>query len=355
MSETPAPAPPRRPLSRATVPLALAGIAGVLIVLYAWRLPPFRGAVETTDDAYVRGGVTVISPKLDGYVAEVLVQDFAQVRPGQLLVRIEDRIFRQRLDQARANLASQQAALANNLQARRSAEANVDVAAAQVASAQATLNRERTDLRRYETLFQRGYVPAQQLDQARAAVLQAEAQVNQGQAQRRIARENVTSASVGRGSLEAAVQGAEAAVELARIDLDNTRIVSPRAGQLSEVGVRVGQYVTPGTQLMSLVPERVWVVANFKETQMRRIRPGQPATLKVDALGRGRLRGRVETIAPATGSEFSVLRPDNATGNFTKVVQRVPVRIVIEPGQPDAARLRPGLSVTASVDTSGAR
>ena len=139
---------------------------------------------------------------------------------------------------------------------------------------------------------------------------------------------------------------------LAEIDLANTRIVAPRAGRLGEIGVRQGQYVTAGTQLMGLVPDVVWVVANMKETQMRDVRVGQPVELSIDALGRETLRGRVERISPATGSEFSVIRPDNATGNFTKVAQRIPVRVRIEPNQPLAERLSPGMSVVARIDTA---
>ena len=158
---------------------------------------------------------------------------------------------------------------------------------------------------------------------------------------------------VGRDSLAAAVENAQAAVRLAQIDLANTRIVAPRAGRLGEIGVRQGQYVTAGTQLMGLVPDVVWVTANMKETQMKNIRVGQPVEITVDALGGQTLRGHVERIAPAAGSEFSVIRPDNATGNFTKVAQRIPVRIRIDPGQAAAQRLAPGMSVVARVNTAG--
>jgi multidrug resistance efflux pump len=162
----------------------------------------------------------------------------------------------------------------------------------------------------------------------------------------------VRTVTVGRGGLEAGVANAKAALELARIDLANTTIRAPQAGQVSEVGVRLGQYVTAGTQLLFLVPQKVWVVANFKESQTAKIVPGQRAKVRVDALGGETLTGRVQQIAPAAGSEFSVLRPDNATGNFVKVPQRIAVRIAIDPNQRLAERLRPGMSVEASVDTS---
>jgi len=349
------PAPSRRPFrSRATIPLIVVGLIGVLMVLYAWRLPPFTSTVQTTDNAFVRGQVTVISPRVEGYVVQVPVKDFAVVEAGELLVQLDDRIYRQRLQQAQANLSAQEAALANSLQQRRSAEANVGVTEAQIASARATLFRAQADQRRFETLFAQGWASQQQIEQYRAATRQAEAAVEQMQASRTAAQQNVTSAVVNRRSLEAAVQNARAAIQLAEIELDNTHIRAPRAGELGEVGVRVGQYATPGTQLMSLVPQQVWVTANFKETQMARVAPGQPAVLRVDALDGARLRGRVERISPAAGSEFSVIRPDNATGNFTKVAQRIPVRIMLDPGQPLIARLRPGMSVVASVDTASA-
>lgn len=175
----------------------------------------------------------------------------------------------------------------------------------------------------------------------------------EAQAGAAISRENVTTAQVGRGSAVAGVENARAATELARINLQNTRILAPQAGRLGEVGVRVGQYVTPGTQLMSIVPDQVWIVANFKETQMAGIRVGQPATIRVDALNRAVIHGHVERLSPAAGSEFSVLRPENAVGNFTKIAQRIPVRIRLDPNQALVERLSPGMSVTVSVDTSG--
>jgi multidrug resistance efflux pump len=167
-----------------------------------------------------------------------------------------------------------------------------------------------------------------------------------------VARQDLASTLVNRQSLEAAVQGAEAAVHLAEIDLQNTRIVAPQDGRLGEIGARIGQYVSAGTQLLALVPEKIWVVANFKETQLAGMKPGQPVTFTVDALEHASLSGRIERFAPAAGSEFSVLKADNATGNFTKVAQRLPVRIAIEPDQDLAKRLSPGMSVVVSVDTA---
>lgn len=189
-------------------------------------------------------------------------------------------------------------------------------------------------------------------DQTLLALDQAKASLSANAAAVDVARQDVQSAIVNRQSLEAGVQGAEAAVHLAEIDLQNTRIVAPQDGRLGEIGARLGQYVSAGTQLFALVPEQVWLIANFKETQLAGMRIGQPVSFTVDALRQARLTGRIERFSPAAGSEFSVIRPDNATGNFIKIAQRVPVRIAIDPGQELARQLAPGLSVVVSVDTS---
>ncbi|MDI9238508.1 HlyD family secretion protein [Lysobacter sp. LF1] len=327
-------------------------LAGVLIVLYAWRLPPFRSAIQSTENAFVRGQVTIIAPQLSGYITQVKVQDFQQVKRGDLLVQIDDRIYRQRLEQAQAQLQSQQAALANAVQDRRSAQAQVAQSEASIRNAQAQAQVTAADLARIEPLATQQLLSQADRDQARAARAQAQAAVAQAQAGREIARQNVQSVEVNQGALEAAVANAQAAIRLAQIDLDNTTIRAPRDGQLGQVAVRVGAFVNPGTQLMALVPERLWVIANMKETQMANVRIGQPASFTVDALGRARLQGRVAEISPATGSEFSVLPADNATGNFVKIAQRIPVKVSIDDGQAPAARLRPGMSVVVRIDTS---
>ena len=352
----PAPAP-IEPKKRVlwTVILAAVAILGVLLVLYAWKLPPFTSGLQRTDNAYVRGQVTIISPQVAGYVTEVAVQDYQTVQQGAPLVQIDDRIYRQRLEQAEAALHSAQAALANSAQTQTSARGSVAQTRASIAGAQAALAKAQADADRVRTLRAGGWVAQAQVDVAQAALRSAQAQVASAQAQEGIAETGVTTAVVGRGTLEAAVENAQAAVRLAQIDLDNTRIVAPRAGQLGEVAVRQGQYVTAGTQLTSIVPDRVWVVANMKETLMRNVRVGQPVELSIDALGHESIRGHVERISPATGSEFSVIRPDNATGNFTKVAQRIPVRVSIDPNQPLASRLSPGMSVVARIDTTAAR
>jgi multidrug resistance efflux pump len=336
--------------------LVWAGIAALLIasvatILYAWQLPPFGGRYEQTDNAYVRGQTTIISPQVSGYVAAVPVKDFDNVGAGQVLIRIEDSIYSAKVAQARANVLTQMANLENSDQAQRSKEASTLVQDAGIVSAEAQLARAQADWNRLEPLVRQGWATRAQEDQVRAALRSAQAQLSQANATRQIGTQDVRTVVVGRSGLSANVEAARAQVRLAEIDLDHTVIRAPQAGQLGEVGVRQGQYVTAGTQLMSLVPRNLWVTANFKEAQTRKIRVGQVATFTVDALGDRRLKGHVESLAPAAGSEFAVLRPDNSTGNFVKVAQRIAVRIRIDPDQPLAGGLRPGMSVVARIRT----
>jgi multidrug resistance efflux pump len=342
----------RRRILLSALAFGAIAIAGVLIVLYAWNLPPFRSTLQSTENALVRGQVTIISPQLSGYVVEVRVQDFQMVRKGELLMRIDERIPTQRLAQARAELANRQAALANFAQSQSSARATIAQNQALLASNEAQSRRAQADLRRVEELAADGSLSARELDAARATQAQASAARDQSRAAIEIARQNLRSVDVNRAALEAAVANAEATVKLAEIDMANTRITAPRDGQLGQVTVRQGAYVNAGAQLTALVPDTMWVIANMKETQMANVAVGQPVIFSVDALGNARLRGHVERISPATGSEFSVIAPDNATGNFVKIAQRIPVRISIDPNQPLAARLRPGMSVVTTIDTA---
>lgn len=344
---------PQPPSRNVIIIIALLAIAGVCAVLAAWRLPPFATSYQSTDNAYVRGRTTVISPQVSGYVTQVLVRDFADVKQGDPLVKIDDRIYRQRIDQAQAQVDAQAATLANSRQTAASREATFAAQDAAVANAEAQLMRAQADMARVNDLVTDGSVSLRERDQTLAALRQAQAQVRQAKAAREIARQDIRTVEVGRGGQQAGVSGAEAARQLARIDLANTVIRAPETGRLSEVGVRLGQYVTAGSQLMFLVPPETWVIANFKEAQTAKMVVGQPASFTVDGLANARLTGHVERISPAAGSEFAVLKADNATGNFTKVPQRIAVRIRVDAGQPLSARLRPGMSVQARVDTAG--
>lgn len=308
--------PPRRhPITVVLVVLFTTG--AVLAILAAWHLPPFGGGSEATENAYVRGRIVVIAPEVSGYVVEVAVKDYETVKADDVLVRIDDRVYKAKVDAAQASL---------------------DAALAGLANARAQLTRAQADMTRIDELSKNGWVSVQVRDNTLAALRQAEAQAQL--------------ADGDKGSFQAQVDAARAQLALAQIDLEHTVIRAPEAGQLSEVGVRLGQFVTNGTQLLSLVPPERWVIANFKEAQTARIVLGQPASFTVDGLAGARFNGRVERLSPAAGSEFAVLKPDNATGNFVKVPQRIGVRISIDPGQSGEDRLKPGMSVEARVETA---
>ncbi|HEX8404381.1 MAG TPA: HlyD family secretion protein [Duganella sp.] len=347
--------PRRRGQILSTIAFSLVAVIGVLIVLYAWRLPPFTSAIVSTENALVRGQVTLIGTQLSGYVIDVKVQDFQHVKQGDLLVRIDDRIYQQRYEQAQAQLAAQKAALANWEQSRNTAAAGVLLNQATLANAQAQAAKSKADLGRVNSLAADGSLSLREQDASKAAQAQTVAAVAQARANLDIAKQQVESVTVNKLSLEAAVANAAAALKAAQVDLDNTRITAPEDGQLGQVTVRKGAYVNTGANLMGLVPRQLWVIANLKETQMNNVSVGQSATFKVDALDGAVLTGQVERISPATGSEFSVLPADNATGNYVKIAQRIPVRISIDAGQRLADRLRPGMSVIVSIDTSSER
>lgn len=323
----------------------------VLVALAAWGLPPFGGNSETTNNAYVRGRTTIVSSQVSGYLVEVDVTDFQMVHKGDLLARIDPTPFQQKVQQGEAAALAQEASLANSRQSLASAQAQIALQDAAVDSARANLRKAQADMVRIDELAGLGSVSLRERDQARAALGQAQAGVRQAMAQREIAVQQVRTVQVGRGALEAQVEGARAAKGLAQFELSRTEIRAPRTGRLGEIAAREGQLVTAGTQLMAIVPDTLWVVANFKEAQTVDMAVGQKATLAIDALGGVELTGTVESIAPAASSEFSIAKPDTGAGNFVKVPQRIAVRITIDPGQPAAKRLGPGMSVVATVRT----
>ncbi|HHC3463695.1 HlyD family secretion protein [Klebsiella pneumoniae] len=302
---------------------AAIGLVGVLVILYAWQLPPFTRHSQFTDNAYVRGQTTFISPQVNGYITAVNVKDFAIVQPGEVLFQIDDRIYKQRVHQAQATLAMKEAALRNNLQQRKSAEATIAKNEAALQNARAQNLKIQADLKRIQQLTADGSLSIRERDSARASAAQGAADIEQ----------------------------AKAALELAQIDLQNTQIIAPTGGQLGQISVRLGAYVSAGTHLTSLVPPQHWVIANLKETQLAEVRVGQPVTFTVDALNGETFHGKVQSISPATGVEFSAISPDNATGNFVKIAQRIPVHITVNDGQNNSERLRPGMSVQVTIDT----
>ena len=353
----PAPAPtPKlvRPSRKAVLAMLGVALVGILLVLWAWKLPPFASATVRTDNAYVRGQITVLAPQVSGYVTEVNVKDFGHVKQGDVLLRIDDRIYQEKVAQAQAQLDNARAQLANSDQTQAQNRATLGARKASLSAAGAEARRAAADLQRVEELAAKGSVSLRERDQSRATAQLAKANVEKAEADIHIGEQTIKSTHVARSSLEAQVKGAEAQLGLAQIDLANTVVHAPRDGQVSESSVRLGQYVAAGTQLLFLVPDSLWVVANFKETQTAHMHVGQSATFSVDALEGKRFAGHIEQIAPATGSEFSVIKADNATGNFIKIVQRLPIRVSIDPGQADAVRLRPGMSVEVQIDTRAA-
>lgn len=335
----------------ATLFILAIGLCGVLFILYAWQLPPFRSSVQMTENAYVRGQVTIISPQLAGYIKQVPERDYLRVKKGDVLFALDDRIYVQKLKQAEAMLETQKASLANSEQDRLAAEARTRSGEAVLNTAKVALNVAEANYNRVTPLRKSGVMTQSNEDQSLSALEQARGAVSQAEAALEVNKQDVQSIIVRRHSLEAAVTNAEAAVDLARIDLSNTKIIAPQDGVLGEIGAKPGQYVNIGAQLTNLVPDKKWIIANFKETQFYGMKAGLPVTFTVDALNHEKMTGHIEAFSPATGSEFSVLKADNATGNFIKVTQRLPVRIAIDGGQEQAERLMPGMSVIVKVDT----
>ena len=333
----------------AVVVLALAGIGG----WYWWDVLRFR---QSTDDAYVQSDVTLISPKIEGYIKKVKVADNQEVAEGAILFVIDDRDFKAKAAQAEAAVATTEAMIATYESRLKLQEAMIDQAAAVVKSAEADLSRAQQDYKRYSSLMTSDFASRQRFEQAEADARKAEAALAKSRAAYAAEQNQLAVLQSQRREEEARLQQARANLWLAKNDLDNTVIRAPISGVAGNRAGQVGQYVKPGTQLLSLVPlPQVYVTANFKETQLTRMRPGQLAEVSVDAYPDQVLEGRIESFAPASGAQFSLLPPDNATGNFTKIVQRVPVRIALPASGPLAGLLRPGLSVTVTIDTRNTR
>jgi membrane fusion protein (multidrug efflux system) len=398
-------------LKQLPVPVAILLMAAGVAFLIAgnWTTWASSRVAQETDDAYVRADVTPLSTKVAGLVATVQVSDYQPVKSGQLLVQLQDDDFRAQVQQAEAGVTAGQDALINNqrqkeLQDARivqaeeniraaeadisAAQAGIEAANAAVASARSGIDGTKADVertllerRRQEALIATESATRQKLEQVvadeqrfRAQLASREADVASASAQLTSRQADLARAQARLSSTRAELEAQErqravldsqelmlqadlnskkASMALARTNLNYTRITAPTDGIVSERKVRTGQMVSPGTQVISLVQSENWVQANFKETQVRQFLAGDSAEIRVDAFPGVIFRGKVDHVAPASGSQFALLPPDNATGNFTKVVQRVPVRIVLDPHQPGLDRLRPGLSVIAVVRTNG--
>lgn len=341
----------KNPLGKMVV-LALL-IAGVFGILYAFKLPPFTPNYIETNNAYVRGKPVVVSPKVAGYVKQIMVNDYQWVEKGEPLVQIETDQYEMKLAQAQAGVKAQEVALQKIKLANVSARANVGVMDANIANAKATLANAREDAKRYAELVKVDAVSRQQYDSAMTAVRKAEAALAQAQAQAQklAAEQEIANVKVNEQSNLVAIDSAKAGLDLAELELSQTLIKAPVSGHLGEIGVKQGQLVSVGTALMSVVPPEHWLIANIKETDITQITIGQPATIEIDALGGKQvLTGKVVQIAPATGSEFSSAKTDPSTGNFIKIAQRVPVKIAFDDNQPIPKEIRMGMSAIVKID-----
>lgn len=329
--------------------LAIGGVGLAVIVGggFSWVN---KSRFESTDNAFIQADTVQVSPQVSGYVQAVLVNDNQHVEAGQILVRIDPATVQAQLDQAIANAAAQDAAVRGIDDKAALEQAMIAQKAAGVRSAQADAGRMAVDVKRYGELSQKGWVADQKVQQIRAQAVQSQAAVAQAQAALVAERRAAESLGSARAQTVAEAQAAKARVDAARIDLERTVIRAPAAGVIGARGVRQGQLVQPGTALMSIVPvTRTYIVANFKETQVAKLRIGQPVAIKADAFGGQTIRGRIDSFAPATGSQFALIPVENAVGNFTKIAQRVPVKIVVDENDPLAGALRPGLSVQVKV------
>jgi membrane fusion protein (multidrug efflux system) len=350
-----------RPLAPSRVrrlPLRALGVAGMaaaaIAVGTAWIASPATSV--STDDAYVKADSTIVAPKVQGLIAEILVKDNQAVEAGQPLIRIDPEDYRQAVSAAVADVAYAEAALAQEAAQEQLAAANVRAADAAIRSADAETARADSDWKRFEALVANGSVARRDAEQKRATALTAEADADKSRAALAASEQQVTAIVRSRGQLSAALEKAKAALSLARQNLSHTIITAPVAGVVGARQVQIGEYVQPGTQLMTIVPmDTIYVQANFKETQTARMIPGERVHIQIDALPGHTLEGQVESFAPASGSEFSLLPFEPATGNFTRIVQRVPVRIRLEDGQAGLDHLRPGLSANVTVDLSPSR
>lgn len=307
--------------------------------------------IMTTDDAYLKTDFTAIAPKVSGYISEVLVADNEQVKTGQVLARIDDRDFQAALAQARGDLAASEAAIKNIDAQIVLQNALIDQAKAVLASSDANLEYALSDARRSEHLVTSGSGTLSRAEQAQSVLEQARAAVDNSKAAIVATENKVPVLETQRNQAIAQRERSRAAVEQAELNLSYTNIVSAIDGTIGARTIRLGQLVSAGTQLMAVVPlNAIYVVGNFKETQLTDVEPGQKVSLRVDTFPEARIEGHVDSVSPGSGLEFSLLPADNATGNFTKIVQRIPVKILIDDGE-YAGRLRSGMSVIPSIDT----
>ena len=342
--------PSGQAIRRAALALALA-LGVVAAAEFGHHYLTIGRYLETTDDAYVKADSTIISPKVSGYIAQVLVGDNEMVKAGQLLAKIDDRDFRAALDQAGADVAASDAAV-RNLDAQLALQQPIiEQGTADVAAATANLKFAQEEQVRYDGLMKTGSGTVQRAQQTDAALRAAAAQLQHAKSGLLAAERKVDVLSTERARAVAQRDRARAVEQQAALNLSYTGIIAPVDGTVGARSLRVGQFVQAGTQLMAVVPlDAVYIVANFKETQLTHVRGGQPVELTIDSFRGTRLQGHVDSLSPASGLEFALLPPDNATGNFTKIVQRMPVKIVLD-DRSLTGLLRPGMSAEPTINT----
>ena len=351
------PSPVSRHLARLAIPLlaVLAALAFVALATLRWDEWVGAAVIQTTNDAYIKADTTRLSSRVAGEVLKVAVTDFQRVKAGDLLVQIDPADYQAQVAQAEAGVAAAQAAfdnLANQIELQ---YATIAQGEAQQVSAQAQEVEARQERERQQSLAQTDAGTRQKLEQATAAYARAQADVKASRAVIAAERHQLEVLNGTKKQRAADIEAAKATLAAAKLRLGYTRIVAPFYGVVGQREVQEGDYVNIGSNLIDIVPlPDVYVIANYKETQLTRVKPGQPVDVTVDTFSGEKLRGRVERIAPASGSQFALLPPDNATGNFTKVVQRIPVRIALDKGQKLLDRLLPGMSVETRIHTSEA-
>ncbi len=325
--------------------LAMAAVYGS----YYWTTGRF---LVSTDDAYVQAHSVLISPKVSGYISEVPVDDNQAVTAGQVLARIEPQDYRTALDQARANVAAARASIDTFNQQIAQQRLVVEQDRQQVVADQAALVYSQQDFQRYTQLAKDGWGPVQRAQLAQADIREKDAALQHDTTVVAAAEKQIGVLQAQLSQADATLAQQQAIEHQAELNLSYTAITAPVDGTVAVRTLRVGQYVQAGTQLMAVVPlQAVYITANYKETQLTDVRAGQPVTIDVDTFPGTTVHGHVDSLAPASGQEFALLPPDNATGNFTKIVQRIPVKIVLDADSPLAKLLRPGMSVEPTIDT----
>jgi membrane fusion protein, multidrug efflux system len=363
-AETPPATPPPTPSRRKRIPLIVAGVLVLALGTWGVRRYLYSRHHVSTDNAQVDSHITLIAPRIAAFVSRILVDDNQHVNVGDTLVTLDDRDLKVKLQQAEADLQAAEAAVGtkgragqatSEFQASRAQAASLDAA---VIAAEADNKKAAADVERYRKLADQKIISAQQFDAAVAAAQAAAANLEAARRQASAGGSQVSASGAAVRSADARLTAAQAAVDNARLQLSYTYLTAPVSGVIAKRNAEAGALVQIGQSLMSIVPDtEVWVTANLKETQLTNVRVGDRAEFTVDAYPGRSFRGHVESLSPATGAKFALLPPDNATGNFTKVVQRVPVKIVVEQPAGDPVPLRPGMSVDVTIETrsSGSR